>query len=284
MINRDLLKNYKIKIFTRSFSLEMYENAKILFKDLGFPCVRLVDQMADGYFYTILKDKNCDIAINIDEDAFVISPQAILSLIEYVIINNIANAGCPDGGIGAPRIGNPVITNPFFNIFNLKLIRSINHNQKDIHNFKYLKYLSEMENNFPKNILTGKYNFKDYDREPYYPFFFWLAYNFKTLYLKSEYHKDKISTILYNHNNEVVCYHSWFARFYKIDTTHTQRIKSLLAEALEKRGMKEKVYTRFDQCHFLFDFCLRRIIRVPMRIFNWPNKWKKWYLRYKLSK
>src|SRR5574344_1345122 len=116
--------NYRIKIFTRSFSLELYSLAKPLFATMGIPIVRLTDQTADGYFYTMLSDLDCDVAVNIDEDCFVVNPQAILDLAQVVVENDYANAGCPDGGSGCPRGGNPIVTNPFFNVLNLKLIRT----------------------------------------------------------------------------------------------------------------------------------------------------------------
>lgn len=282
--DNSILQGLKIKIFTRSFSLEMYEMSKYLFESMGVSCIRLTDQMADGYFYTMLKDKECDIAINIDEDAFVISPKAILSLVEYVVENNYANAGCPDGGCGAPRYGNPIITNPFFNVLNLKLIRTIAHSKQDVKQFDYLKNRDEMESKFPKEILFGKFDYGKFDYEPYYPFFFWLANNFKTLYLPSNFHTDGVSTILYNHTNEEILYHSWFARFYKIKSEQTRRIKNLFEEVIMMREMKDIEYTKLDIFRFSIDFFMRRLIRIPMRIANWPNKWKKWYKHNQVTK
>ena len=64
----------RIKIFTRSFDLRLYRLSKGLFCDWKdaegnpIPCVRLTDQTADGYFYTMLRDTECDVAINVDED------------------------------------------------------------------------------------------------------------------------------------------------------------------------------------------------------------------------
>ena len=116
-------KKIRIKIFTRSFSLELYTLSRTLYEGLEIPIVRLTDKSADGYFFSILKDTECDVAINIDEDAFLINPDALLELVNFVVEHNYANVGCPDGGM-ALRIFNPIITNPFFNVFNLKLIRT----------------------------------------------------------------------------------------------------------------------------------------------------------------
>ncbi len=282
-MNKGKIQGKRIKIYTRSFSLEMYRYASALFQIPGIPVVRLTDQTADGYFYTILKDMECDIAINIDEDAFIVGIDSILELINFVIENNYANAGCPDGGGAAPRSGNPIVTNPFFNILNLELIRTLPINKKVINRFDYNSVKDKMIKEFPVDILYNKYDFNLYDYEPYYPFFFWLAYNFKTLYLPSEKHKDGISTILYNHKQQVICYHSWFARFYKIIPEQTIRITALMDQAYETRGIPKLKFSFIDKCKFLFDLCIRWCIKIPMRMVNWPNKWKKWY-RHSMAK
>ena len=89
----------RIKIFTRSFDLRLYRLAKGLFCDWKdaegnpIPCVRLTDQTADGYFYTMLRDKDCDIAINVDEDAFIVDHQAVLALVDTLLEGGYALVG-----------------------------------------------------------------------------------------------------------------------------------------------------------------------------------------------
>ena len=85
----------RIKIFTRSFDLRLYRRSKALYEGLGYPVVRLTDCSADGYFYRMLKEPDCDIAINIDEDAFLIDPAVLEDLIQTVIAGAYANAGRP---------------------------------------------------------------------------------------------------------------------------------------------------------------------------------------------
>ena len=91
-----------MKFYTRSFSLELYEQARQLFESAGYPCVRLTDQTADGYFFTMLDDTDCDVAINVDEDAYIADLDAVLDLAEYVLQHGYANAGCPDCSPGCP--------------------------------------------------------------------------------------------------------------------------------------------------------------------------------------
>ena len=76
MLKTEKMPYPRIKIFTRSFDLRLYRLAKGLFCDWKdaegrpIPCVRLTDQSADGYFFTMLKDTDCDVAINIDENEY----------------------------------------------------------------------------------------------------------------------------------------------------------------------------------------------------------------------
>lgn len=281
------LQGKRLKIYTRSFSLELYTQSKGLYEGMGLPCVRLTDQSADGYFYTMLKDTDCDVAINVDEDAFVVNPEAVLALAAYVVENGYANAGCPDGGSGCPRGGNPIITNPFFNVFNLELIRTKFAGKKSVTAFDFKAVLPEMEKAFPTEILFGNWNFANTGYEPYYPFFFWLAYNFKTLYLHGQKHADGISTILYTPENEVICLHSWMARFYNTPSFITrlfqknmgkqkQRIDNLIAEAYAQRNMPRLHFGQSDYAHFRIDTMMRWCIKVPQRIAGWPRKWKRW--------
>ena len=274
--NFSALKGKRIKIYTRSFSLEMYRYASKLFENQDAVIVRLTDQMADGYFYTIIKDTDCDIAINLDEDAFITNMDAMWDLVDFVVEKGYANAGCSDRGAGVPRGGNPIVTNPFFNILNLELIRIIPIDKNIINKFDYNVVKKEMVTAFPNKMLFDECDFNHYDNEPYYPFFFWMAHNFKTLYLPGRQHNDGMSTILYNHKQQPVCYHSWYARFYKMKSDHTKRINMLIDEVYNIRKLPKPVFTFKDNCQFILDLCIRWCIKIPMRIFNLPNKWKKW--------
>ena len=88
----------KIKVFTRSLNCELYHYSQ---KTLHckYPQVRRLATTADGYLYDMVADTSCDIAINIDDDAFVTNEKALEDLVEYVIQNDIACCGMPDGGL-----------------------------------------------------------------------------------------------------------------------------------------------------------------------------------------
>jgi len=253
----------RIKIFTRSFDLKLYSLSKVLYEDMGYPTVRLTDQSADGYFYTMLKDTECDIAVNIDEDAFITNHEAIRNLIRTAIEGQYANIGYSDGD-KATTNRNKTVTNPFFNIFNLSLIRT----------------------KFDRSSIRPQ-SFED--REPYYPFFFWLADNFKTLYLPCERHSDGITTVAKDTEGNIVCLHTWFSRFYSMPTwlvrriepaqgMQKERIDAIINEAYLIRVKDIPLFSTKDKVTFIANKIARWIIKVPQRISRWP-----WKLKRKLS-
>ncbi len=279
----------RIKFFCRSFDLRLYRFSKSFYEGLGYPCVRLTDQSADGYFYTMLADTDCDIAINVDEDCFITDPQAVLQLVDYVVANGYANAGCSDGG-QYMRAGNPIVTNPFFNIFDLRLIRT-HFSREAVQSFRYADHKAEMIAAFDTTPLCGHYTF---DRpsviEPYYPFFLWLAANFRTLYLTPQRHHDGTSTLLYDPQGRQLCAHSWLSRFYSVPSVVVRlfqpsagkqkaRIDALIHESAAQRGGEVVLPVEhwYDTVHFAADKCVRWIIKVPQRIAAWPAKYRRYH-------
>lgn len=262
----------KIKIFARSFSPELYTLSKTLYPK-GVETVRLTDRSADGYFYAMLRDTECDIAINIDEDAFVCDPGAVMDLAQRVWEEGWANAGTSDCGPGCPRSHNPIVTNPFFNILNLKLIREKYVGPGQIRAFDYHPVKEQMKAVFLEQVsepLNG--NFDIYDFEPYYSFFLWLAYNFKTLYLPSRRHRDGLSTILSDGAGHDLCLHSWMARKYKVQMDQTFRINSLIDEAYSIRGVNRPTFSRGRQLCFALEMGFGYVKKAFIRIARWPGK------------
>ena len=255
----------RIKIFTRSFDLRLYRLAKGLFEGLEdaagnpIPCVRLTDQSADGYFYTMLRDRECDIAINIDEDAFIVDPQVMLRLVDTLREGGYANIGCSDGD-AATTGRDPVVTNPFFNVFDLTLIRT----------------------KFDRSLMQRKLE----DAEPYYPFFHWMAATFPTLYLPARRHADGTTTVALDPEGNPVCLHTWFSRFYSMPSwivrriepaqgTQKARIDAVIREAYATRGKDVPVFGWTDRLAFAGNKIIRWIIKVPQRISRWPGKLKR---------
>ena len=261
----------RIKIFTRSFDLRLYRLAKGLFcdwKDAAgnpIPCVRLTDQRADGYFYTMLRDMDCDIAINVDEDAFIVDPQAVLDLVDTLLQGGYANIGCSDGD-AATTGRDKTVTNPFFNVFNLQLIRT----------------------KFDRKALVCKLE----DKEPYYPFFHWMADTFPTLYLPARRHADGITTIALDPQGRTLCLHTWFSRFYSMPAwivrriepsqgTQKARIDAVIREAYGLRGLPVPSFGLTDRLAFAGNKLVRWLIKVPQRIARWPYKLKRRLARKK---
>lgn len=263
-------RNPRIKFFCRSFNKELYLLSRGLYEQAGYPCVRLTDQTADGYFYKMLEDEECDIAINVDEDCFVTNLDAVLALARRVEEEKWINAGCSDAGAGVPRKGDPAVTNPFFNIFNLHEIRK---------SWNAYRLIPELKKDSYKGI------------EPYYNFFHWMVRTFpgRTLYLENQRYSDTVTTMLYSDDSStLLCLHTWFARLFKIsvftrlfegndrkDIDHRQRINAIIDSAYAVRGLQRPVFGPIARLDFAIDEIMRWTIKVPQRIANWPNKLKR---------
>lgn len=112
----------RIKIYTRSMNDVLYHKSMALCS-LPYEKVRLLNTPADGYLYQVIADTEADLVVNIDEDAFVSNIGALQRLIDYCIENDYVNCGMPDGGVVHLRDGNPLVTNPYLNILNTKVLR-----------------------------------------------------------------------------------------------------------------------------------------------------------------
>lgn len=222
-----------VKVYTRSMNPILYRKAMALC-DLSYEKVHLMGTNADSYLFKVIQDADADWVVNIDEDAFISNREALESLLEYCIENNYVNCGMPDGGVVHLRDGNPLVTNPFFNILNVKTIRE----QFDIGKLCEAPDSSRFTE---KSLLVGSYDFCNTCEEPYYPFFIWMSNHFKTLYLKATDHADGESTVLYNHHDEPFLIHTWYSRCYNRDSFHTNRIDNAYREACHLRGMKPQL-------------------------------------------
>ena len=199
--------------------------------DLPYKKVRLMGTSADGYLYQLIADTEAEWVINIDEDAFVCDLDAMKRLIDYCIENGYDNCGMPDGGVVHLRDGNPLVTNPYFNILNTKALRE----QFNADSLKETPCRSQFTQT---DLLVGAHDFEATDVEPYYPFFIWTSNHFKTLYLKATNHPDGESTVLYNHIGEPFLIHTWYSRLYNRDIFHTRRIDNAFREACSKQNVR----------------------------------------------
>ena len=221
----------RIKIYTRSMNRVLYHKAMSLCP-LPYPRVRLQGTSADGYLYQLIDDDEADWVVNIDEDAFVSDPDTLRQLIDYCISNNYDNCGMPDGGVVHLRDGNPLVTNPYFNILHTQTIR-----QKLKADILVPIEAPNRQCFDADNLLIGAHNFNNTDEEPYYPLFIWMANHCKTLYLKATNHPDGESTVLCDHLGHPFLIHTWYSRFYNHDRTHTRRIDKAFREACLIQGI-----------------------------------------------
>ena len=225
--------------------------------DLPYVKVRLMGTTAEGYLYQIVTDTEADWVINIDEDAFVSDLNSLKSLITYCVEHGYDNCGMPDGGVVHLRDGNPLVTNPYFNILNTKAIRERFDEGK-------LDELPNPERFAQKELLISPCNFNNTNEEPYYPFFIWMSNHFKTLYLKATNHPDGESTVLCNHLGEPFLIHTWYSRYYNHNRFHTNRIDSAFKEACGKQGIRYRQHFRDTlEClllrsrHYFVSFCVK---------------------------
>lgn len=215
----------------------LYDRAMFLCS-LPFEKVCLTKTTADGYLYSLIQDESADWVVNIDEDAFIFDVNVLEHLIYYCMDNGYVNCGMPDGGVVHLRDGNPLVTNPYFNILHTAKIRETFSIEKSS---CFSSSAAEDESVFcQKELLVGNYDFSNDNCEPYYPFFKWIGHNFKTLYLNATNHPDGESTVLEDVNGKPFLIHTWYSRYYNRDAIHTPRINKAFAECLKIRNLYYK--------------------------------------------
>ena len=145
-------------------------------------------------------------------------------LLEYMERENFAFCGVPDGGACVHRFHNPVVTNPFFNIYHVKRIRPVLR-AVEVPTLNRMKHDTDLEPFTPHHLLKEGHAWAYDNFECFYGLFFWLLRNgFKPLYLPSAELEDGITTEVCDHTGTPMLYHTWFTRQYGRDETHTKRI------------------------------------------------------------
>ncbi len=220
-----------IKCYTRSMSDELYKLMLSLCPS-DWEFIRVLDSSALGYLEYILlnsesnnSDSNSNWILNLDEDCFLINYKQIYSLIDYLENNNFDYSGIQDGGSIPVRIHNPLVVNPFFNLFNTEKLNSMRGN------YKRNSYdVKEMEGKYSHLVKFLNYQYK-YDLfEPFYNFFFWLLESGLNPFFHNakQYDKEKYlvispifriipyynsPTIIYDNNDIEIGLHTWHSRY-----------------------------------------------------------------------
>jgi len=170
-----------------------------------------------------------DLIINIDEDCLVIDNDALKDLITYFMDCKYDFCGMPDGGRCIHRCHNPLVMNPFFNLFSKNFAETMVMNQREARD-QLMPFSDRKSFNSP-SIYPGM-SVKYDNFEPYYGIFITgHMLGMFPMYLDSREWVDNISTILRNQNHQEFLAHSWFAREYdRPDSIHKVRIDAFHKE------------------------------------------------------
>ena len=212
-----------ITTYTRSCNAELY-NRMIETLDVPGAKVRCTGmdktQDAINYLHFILNDCTTDWLLNIDEDLVVLDNTQIPKIVECMDTNFIV-CGLPDGGVPL-RAHNPIVPNPFFNIFDMRVIRPLLKITPRVVIDAWV--CREPKARTPWHLIDDKYVHDRY--ECFYGLFFWLLSIGHCYYFKSRFQESTQSTILI-HDTEFL-HHAWYSRKYGKDPHHTQRIRRVM--------------------------------------------------------
>jgi hypothetical protein len=216
------------EFFTRSKNDQLFNAMVSTIKSLPYKRFRVTGmntgEDAVNYLHYIFELSKEDWLINIDEDAYVSNPQSIPNLIEYMEKNNYQYCGFPDGGTTI-RFHNPLVVNPFFNIFNMKEIRK-KYNKSLIPSINAYQFNEAMKAKTPTHLLRHNYVYDRY--EPFYGLFLWMIDNFNCYFMDSYQHSDTITTVLKDEKGQDFLYHTWYSRCYGADIPQTNRINNII--------------------------------------------------------
>lgn len=215
-----------ITCITRSMNDELYKMMLSLCPpDWNF--IRVMDSSADGYLdYIFSGEFNSKWVLNLDEDCFLIDYTNIYEMIKYLEANNFDYSGIQDGGSVPVRIHNPLVANPYFNLFNMDKIKEC---PREYYDKKY--DVEEIKSKYEHLVRFKDAPYK-YDRyEPFYDQFFWLLeQGLRPFFQKaSPYDEQKYfviapilriipyynsPTMLFDHNEQEIGIHTWHSRYY----------------------------------------------------------------------
>lgn len=175
------------------------------------------------YMFDKLSNKNIDWLILADEDVVFNDSNLVFSILQKMNEEQICVSGVRDGGVISHRHYNPIMVNTFFVIINFKEILEI----WDKSAVRKNQYILSDEFKMKQGELKGGFNI-DSLYEPYYCFFLWLKRNNKRfLYLEAQMLDDGISNNILFEGKVFAC-HTWYARSYKVNKKHTDRINKIL--------------------------------------------------------
>ncbi|CAD5344978.1 hypothetical protein FLA105535_04992 [Flavobacterium bizetiae] len=214
------------------------------------------------FMFKKLRQQKIKWIIMADEDVIFVNTESVFSIIKEMKDKDYGVAGIRDGGLLSWRDKNPYLINPFFCILDFEKI-NLFYNEKEFIKNNYL-----IENEFNDDLSDLKYNYsKSSLFENYYCFFIWLRRkNIKFKFLNamaSGFENDLETTTVFTLNNNVLLYHTWYARTYDINYNNAKRINDVI-----KKGV------------FLKEFDQRKIIYLKSYSFLFRKKIKKSYNKF----
>jgi hypothetical protein len=226
----------RVLIVTRSINDLLYERSQSL---LTLPYARRRFKGLNHWrnatdYLHLLFEFPVDWIINYDEDCFIFDNSRLENLFEYMKNNDYDFCGIPDGGVCVHRFHNPLVPNPFFNIFNVAKIRPKFRAAESVY-INQCRHSSELEKYAPLHLLKEDHKWAYDNFECFYGVFFWLLKNeFKPLYLSSTEIEDGLTSELRDHEDVPFLFHTWFARSYEVDKGHHDRIDRAYEMAVER--------------------------------------------------
>jgi glycosyltransferase involved in cell wall biosynthesis len=189
----------RIVVATRSTNEELYRlSGELLRFDEGDPTAlvprerwRFADIDAAAY-YRELARIDADWVVNLDEDAFLLDPAALLGLLRRMAAEGFAACGVPDGGVVRTRRHNPVACDVGFTVLDLRRCRPA---WRDWDAVRAARHRSAYEAAVPVFARRTEFAFDHF--EPYYGVFFaLLAAGERIRYLDAETWDDGVSSLV----------------------------------------------------------------------------------------
>lgn len=230
-------------------NIKLYEKM-LLLSNPEWEFIRVINSTAFDYLDFIFSYKfDAKWVLNLDEDCFLTDYLKINDLISFLEKNKFDYCGVQDGGSIPVRIHNPLVSNPFFNLFNVEKINKLEkkYNENKNYDLDYLK-------NKYQQIIRFKHSEFKYDYyEKFYSQFFWLLeeglipyFNNATPFDKEKYFVIapigriipyyNSPTLIYDSNEEELAIHTWHSRFY-----HYPNIKRAINNCFEYAKSKNKI-------------------------------------------
>lgn len=191
---------------------------------------RLEGTDAAGYLRDMAQ-LDADWIVNLDEDAFVLDPDGILSLLDTMRREGYAACGMPDGGVVPIRRHHPLACNTFFNVFDADRVRTV---WKDWPRVLQTESPPDGEQRVAPFARRSPFELDRF--EPYYPAFFALLNaGERILYLDAETWDDGVSTLLKGPDGQPLLIHCWYARLWRHDPATRDRYARALTFARATR-------------------------------------------------